>query len=270
MRWAASSDSSGGIVGLALAVAVIVVGAMLLRRGEPDGVAVTATTDQSAAAAPAVGVADTQPQVVVRRPRRPPSPLGWYTVGAALVAIGLAAVVANVTDATVDPGQFFGLVLGVIGIGLIVGTWWGHARLLIVLGLLLLPFAWAASLIDVPFEGGWGTLRFSPTTVEEVRDEYRLAGGQIVLDLTRMESDEPIPITASVAMGQIFVQLPEDAGLELDAAVGGGQMRILGVNQEGIRVEDHQVVEGDGPQFVLDLEAGLGDIWVQARQTENR
>ena len=52
--------------------------------------------------------------------------------------------------------------------------------------------------------------------------------------------------------------LPDDAGLELDAAVGGGQMRILGEFEEGTNLEARQVVDGDGPQFVLDLEAGLG------------
>ena len=148
-----------------------------------------------------------------------------------------------------------------------IGTWFGHARLLIVLGVVLLPFAFAASLIDVPIEGGFGSHFVSPSNAEELRDEYRLTGGQIVLDLTRIEdTGEPIDITATVAMGEIVVLLPDDAGLELDAAVGGGQLRILGTAEEGTNLEERQVVEGDGPQFVLDLESGLGLVQVDHRQ----
>lgn len=50
-------------------------------------------------------------------------------------------------------------------------------------------------------------------------------GGQIYLDLTRIEdTGEPIEISASVALGELNVFLPDDAGLELDASVGGGQV----------------------------------------------
>ena len=144
-----------------------------------------------------------------------------------------------------------------------IGTWFGHARLLILLGILLLPFAFAASLITVPIEGGFGSDRSRPTSAAELSDEYRLVGGQIYLDLTRIEdTGEPIEISASVALGELNVFLPDDAGLELDAAVGGGQMRILGEFEEGTNLEARQVVDGDGPQFVLDLEAGLGTVQV--------
>jgi hypothetical protein len=157
----------------------------------------------------------------------------------------------------------------VIGIGLVVGTWWGHARLLILLGILLLPFGIAASFVTVPIEGGGGELNFFPSNGQELRDEYRLVGGQIFLDLTEVEGgNEPITVSASVALGEIQVLLPEDASLELDAAVGGGGLHILNAYQSGTRLEDRFVIEGDGTRFVLDLEAGLGMVRVDTRQTE--
>ena len=64
-----------------------------------------------------------------------------------LVAVGLLAMVTNLADAEVDLGQYFGVAIGVLGLGLLIGTWWGHARALILLGILLLPFAFAASLV---------------------------------------------------------------------------------------------------------------------------
>jgi phage shock protein PspC (stress-responsive transcriptional regulator) len=261
------ADRSGGVPAVAFALVVIVAGVMVLRRGETDTAVVAAAPSAADAATPAVAPART----VVRRPPRPPSPLGWYALGAVLVGIGALAAATNVTGAAIDPGRYFGLALGVIGIGLVIGAWWGHAHWLILLGLLLVPFAFAASLIMVPIEGGWGSHRFSPTTTDALRDEYRLVGGEIRLDLTEVETgDEPIVITASVAMGEILVWLPEDANLELDAAVGGGRLRILDDFQSGTRLQDRYLIDGDGQRFVLDLEAGLGDVRVETVQAEGR
>ena len=261
------ADRSGGVPALAFALVAIVAGFLILRRGEPDAA-------MAAVAGPAAGtVPPTSPpeRVIVRRPPRPRSPLGWYAMGAALVGIGILAVATNVSGAEVNLGQFFGLAIGVIGLGLVIGAWWGHARMLILLGVLLLPFAFAASLITVPIEGGWGTHTFSPTAAEELRSEYRLVGGRIMLDLTRVDDgDEPIVIAASVAMGQVFVRLPDDASVELDAAVGGGRINILGDYQSGTQLQDRYLIDGDGPRFVLNLEAGLGDVLVQSRQAEGR
>ena len=79
-----------------------------------------------------------------------------------LIAIGLLAMATVVTGSSVDLVRYFGLALTIIGVGLLIGTWYGHARLMILLGFLLLPFAIAASLIHVPFEGGFGSLE-APT-----------------------------------------------------------------------------------------------------------
>jgi len=134
---------------------------------------------------------------------------------------------------------------------------------LILLGLVLVPFAWAASLIHVPFEGGFGAHSFTPTTAEELRSEYRLAGGEIWLDLTQLEaSREPVEITATVAMGTLIVRVPDDASLDVETAVGGGDLAVLDYWQTGTNLTDRQVTDGSGQDFVLHLETGLGVIRV--------
>jgi phage shock protein PspC (stress-responsive transcriptional regulator) len=259
--------SSGGLqIGL-VALIAIVIGILLFRRHEPatDVAAASAATEAAARPAPRVE------RVVVRRRPRPRSPLGWYVLGAVLVGIGLLAIVTGVTGTALDPGRYFGLALAVVGIGLVIGAWWGRARLLILLGLLLLPFAFAASLISVPFEGGFGSHHAAPTTAAELRDTYRLAGGSLVLDLTQMtDRAEPIEITATVAMGEVTVWLPPEAGVEVDAAVGGGSIWMIDRFEEGTSLTERRVVDGDGPQFVMDLEAGLGSVRVEFVDWENR
>lgn len=261
----ASSDAAGA---LALALIVIAVGAVLLRRAGPDDAGVV----EPVAAMPAEAAGDAAAPPVVRRPRRPPSPLGWFVIGAALVGMGLLALAGSVWALPIDPGVYAGVALGIIGLGLLVGTLWGHARFLIVIGLVLLPFAWMASLIDVPLQGAWGSHRFSPTSAAEVSETYHVAGGELVIDLTRVESDgAPISVDAEVAVGDLLILLPDEASLEIDAAVGGGVMRILdGPTQDGTHLVDRRVVEAGEPEFILDLEAGIGRILVDTRATEGR
>ena len=258
-------------VGVGIGIMVIVLGGALLAQsgrlpafGPAPAIAVPKRPAKPAAAAATQAPAEPVPPRVARR-RRPRSPLGWYVLGAVLAGIGLLALATNVSGADVDLGQFFGLSLGVIGIGLIVGTWWGHARMLILLGLLLVPFAITASFITAPIEGGLGLHRFSPTSQQELRDEYRLVGGRLVLDLTAMEATaDPIVIAASVAAGQMRVILPSDARIEMTSQVGAGELGVLGYWQFGSGLNDGYVGDGAGPSFVLDLQLGIGSIRVDA------
>ena len=80
---------------------------------------------------------------------------------------------------------------------------------MILLGLLLLPFAFAASLITCRSRAGSARIGQPDQRQTELDDEYRLVGGQIYLDLTRIEDDgEPIEINASVAIGELHVVPP--------------------------------------------------------------
>lgn len=258
-------------IGIGVALMVIVLGGALLSQsgrlptfGAPPIAKPARPT--KAVAAPVV-----VPAVRAARRRRSRSPLGWYVLGAMLAAIGLLAVATNISGADVDLGQYFGLALGVIGIGLVVGTWWGHARLLILLGIVLLPFATTATFITAPIEGGLGYHRFSPTRAAELRDEYRLVGGRLELDLTGMAATrEPIEIAASVAAGQLWVVLPSNAEVELRSEVGAGELGVLGTWQYGSALSDGYAVQGAAPRFVLDLELGIGSLWVDGEPGTDR
>lgn len=259
-------------IGIGVALMVIVLGGALLAQSGrmptfgAAPVARPARPAKSVAAAPAA-----PPRERVVRRRRPRSPLGWYVLGAMLAGTGLLALATNVSGSEVSLGQYFGLALGVIGVGLVIGTWWGHARLLVLLGLLLLPWAVMATFVTAPIEGGLGFHRFSPTSAQELRDEYRLVGGRMVLDLTGIEaSAEPIRIAASVAAGQMRVVLPPGAAVELTTEVGAGELGVLGSWQYGTALSDGYVGDGTGPRFVLHLEMGIGSLWVDGETVTDR
>ncbi|HYM52165.1 MAG TPA: PspC domain-containing protein [Candidatus Dormibacteraeota bacterium] len=247
------------------ALVVLVLGVLVLRREDPPRPAMDASV-----LAPGVASrveVSAPPAVAVEKPR---SPLGWYVLAAMLCAIGLLAIVQNVGQLDVELGQFFGVALVLLGGGLVVGAWWGHARLLILLGLLLLPLGIVASFVTAPIEGGFGDQTFAPVTRGELREEYRLVGGRMVLDLTQLEAGlDPIQLDASVAVGQLLVLVPPAGSLDVQVTVGGGVVRFLDTYQEGTSLRDHYIRVGRGPTLVLALEAGIGGVVVAPPNTSN-
>jgi phage shock protein PspC (stress-responsive transcriptional regulator) len=262
-----------------LGVAIIALGSLLVRgsamASRPRSHVATAAAPEPVSAPgsePGQPIAWSGTSAEARRAEarpREPSPLGWYVLAAALVAVGVLAIVGNVIGVHVAPGQYFGVALAVVGLGLVVGAWWGRARPLILLGLLILPVAVAAAFVNVPLDGGIGDLAFRPQSLGEVRGEYRLAGGDLRLDLSDLKAGgAPVTVTASVGVGRLTIVVTDDAAVELDARVAGGELRLFGNQQTGTGLGDRvERLSGAGAHLVLHLEAGIGSVVVEAAGT---
>ena len=252
------------MVGFVVALLVIAGGILLVRRtaaGGPSG-----PVDRAVASGPAYADAPTAPAAVVSRPRvrRERSPLGFYVLGLLLLTIGAMTAIDGATTADILPGQYAGAALAIVGSGLIVGAWWGRARWLILIGLLLVPIAVAMSFVTAPLEGGWGDRREAPTSAAELDDEYRLAGGRLTIDLSDLpRSTAERHIAASIGIGRLMVILPDGATADVTTEIGAGTSDLLGTIQEGTGLTDRNVHEGTGGTFVLDLEAGIGSVRVR-------
>jgi hypothetical protein len=119
----------------------------------------------------------------------------------------------------------------------------------------------AASFLTAPIEGGFGDQNFAPVNRGELREEYRLVGGRMVLDLTQLRAGlDPVQLDASVAVGQLVVIVPRAGSLDVQVAVGGGTVRFLDTYQDGTSLNAHYVRAGRGPTLVLALEAGIGGV----------
>jgi len=255
--------------GLIIAIAVIVVGVLLFRSrgGGSEAGAVAAAVAVAAAAAPVSATPALPVAPRVMRERRPRSPLAWYAIAATLLVIGLLAMVTQAANVEVRPGQFFGVALAVLGIGLLIGAWWGHARILVLLAILLMPLAVVANFMTAPLEGGFADTQFAPANAAELRTEYRLMGGRLVLDLTQLSvTAQPIHIAASVALGQLVVVVPDGASVQIESRVGAGSVYIFDQRDAGTSLEDRYVRQhAHGPTFILDLQSGIGEIQVVSR-----
>jgi phage shock protein PspC (stress-responsive transcriptional regulator) len=206
-----------------------------------------------------------------RRPRRRPF-LGPLTFAAALIATGLAIALDNLGVVDLGLGQVLAVFLTVLGVGLLVGTWWGRAWVLIPAGLLAVPVVAVAALAGpVPVEGGFAEQRFQPRTPAQVRPGYRLAGGELVLDLSKVRFGPGAPpIEASVAGGRLLVVVPDEVAVQVRGRVGVGLLDLLGQEEPGAQIDTtvsepptRPPARGTAPTVELDLMAGYGVVEVR-------
>jgi len=231
----------------------------------PGDEAVVAAPDEAevpgveTAGAPATAPA--APAPAPRRRRRRRSILGRLTLGSVFVTLGVMALL-DATGATTPAFRHYVLAaVLVVGIGLLVGTFVGRARGLIVLGLLLLPLLAASTAVTAPFTGGFGETVHEPTSVTDLEGPYRLIAGQLTLDLARLEpgEGETVTVEASVVAGHLVVIVPEGVGLDVTSHVGFGEIVLLGAVHDGVDV-DRTLSRGGGAPLVLDLDVGFGQI----------
>ncbi len=213
------------------------------------------------------------------RPPRPPSILGRVTVAAALLIVGLAALLENLGVFDLNARRFFALLLVAVGAGLVAGAWWGRARWLIAVGAVLIPIAFVASWSPFTgpgrsFRGEFGGFRdfddrtLRPTTLAAITDPIELHNGNLTLDLTSLPlTTDPTQVTAEVGSGRIEVLVPDDVSVDVQAEVGAGMVDIFSDARNGLGLDVRIEHPGapDGGQLALDLTAGFGEIVVRER-----
>ena len=211
-----------------------------------------------------------------RRPRRRAF-LGPLTFAVALIATGLALALDNLGVVDLSLGQVLAVFLTVLGAGMLVGTWWGRAWGLIPVGLLAVPVVALTALAgSVPVKGGVAERLFQPTTPAEVRPGYRLAGGELVLDLSKVRFGPGAPpIQASVAGGRLLVVVPDEVAAEVHGRAGVGNLDLFETGDEdwGVQVDStvtqpparapKALKAGAAPTVRLDAHVGYGLVEVR-------
>jgi phage shock protein PspC (stress-responsive transcriptional regulator) len=194
------------------------------------------------------------------------SSLGWLALGVALLGLGVAAVLTETKTVDLHVSQFFALALTVVGAGLLLGTWRGRARWLILPGLALVPLVLMASLIDVPIHGGIGSRYIRPESAARIQRTYELTAGDLVLDLSELRfGPGSVPVNVTVAAGRITILAPEHVTVDARAHAGAGGISLFGeLEQRGIRVDEtrRSISPGSTSTLVLNLRTGIGEVSV--------
>ena len=196
------------------------------------------------------------------RPRPPRSALGMLTIGTATVVGALVWLVGS--DST-RGSHAFGWATVVLGAGLLVGTFAGRARWLIVPALATTVAAVAASALS--FAGASLDHRSGSRTEfigigSPVAPSYSTGLGDFDLVLSDYHGD--VATAVDVGFGKLLVEVPEDARVQIDARVGVGSIDAFGSSRSGYRrslsLDDNQ----SGAHVIkLKLRVGVGSIEVR-------
>jgi len=199
------------------------------------------------------------------RARAAPSPLGRLTVSAALLAVGLLAAV-DLAGSEVPGTAYLALPLAIVGLGLVVGAWFGRARALIAVGAVL----GVAVAVGVAIENADDDrpVTWQVTTVDQLERTYDVALGDTTLDLSALDlsgRDEAVDVHVSV--GSLRVVLPARVDVRVSAQVDLGDSRVLGQRWSGIGQGRHSVTDTgvDGPgggRLSIVATVGIGDLEV--------
>lgn len=201
--------------------------------------------------------------------RRDRSPLGLLTLGLAMIATGAAVVVAHNDVIDLDAQQVLAVPFVVLGLGLLVGSFFGRAKGLMFPAAVLLPFVMASSIGHFPVHSGAGDVRYMPATISDLQPKYEMGAGKVVLDLNSLPvTADKLSTKVEVGAGDVLVILPPNRPYVIDSEVGAGQLEILGEDQGGPG-SDISVTsaEGTGGQIDLRLSVGLGHIRVDPAGT---
>lgn len=251
---------------------LIGVGVLLFRR-DAERRRAPARPDVETAPSSSIGVVTTGPAAFPANetsalvpPRRERSPLGWLTLGIALLVVGGAAILQNLGALSLRLVRFPALFVLILGIGILVGSWVGRARWLVLPVLLVAPVMLLASLVQVPLVGGFQGVHATIHSPGQVRSAYRAVAGNVFLDTAPLEcTGSRIVLHESTGFGTVSLYVPFDAHVVVSGKTGLGTVYLGRRSPGGVDVAGRAILEpqfGDGPTIVADLEAGLGNVEV--------
>lgn len=227
-----------------------------------------------------LGLADTEAdptQALVETPPPPPLPARRRsavfpaTIASTLIAMGALAAVAEANGWNLEPAAFIATALAVVGGGLLVGTWYGRARGLIAIGVLL-TIALIPTTVAQRVDSGDFTAQasgHSPMTAADVMSRYDLDAGDFTLNLAEVPFTDGTNVTTKldVGAGHAIVIVPDDVDVQLEGDVGLGSLEFFGVEEGGVDLRrTHQNLGDDGAGggslvLRLDLDVGAAELY---------
>ncbi|MEU4770441.1 PspC domain-containing protein [Micromonospora sp. NPDC023644] len=186
-----------------------------------------------------------------KRPRER-SPLGPVTFSLIFLALGVVAVVDLLDVFDVGASAYFAATLATIGLGLLVGTWFGRARWLIALGVVAAAALGVATVAESydRIRGVDGNVTWAPTNHRDLALRYENSFGDTVLDLRAVDFDKKnTEITVSVNFGDCTVVVPPNVDVTTVADVNAGDAVVFGKRSGGLAGELREAADlgPDGP-----------------------
>lgn len=201
-----------------------------------------------------------------RDPRKRGPLLFPFTFGLAALGVGVVATL-QLAGVEVAPSAYPATVLGVVGVMLLVGAFYGRAGGLILIGLLAAVATASTAAVD---DLSAGRETPTPRTAAALEDSYDLGVGEIVLDLTKMDPTElkaldGRKVSIDLNVGHIRVIVPDDGlRVDADASIQAGEVRLFGDKTDSSDEKPYGDVAD--PHLTIDADMVLGQIEVMTEK----
>jgi phage shock protein PspC (stress-responsive transcriptional regulator) len=210
---------------------------------------------------PASYVVPEQPRPV--NPRKKGPILFWFALAVMAVALG-ALGIADLAGVDVAPSAYPATVLGLSAVFLLVGTFFGRAGGIILVGLVA-----AATTVGTTIADKWDphSETVIPATASAVMPEYTMDVGEIRLDLTEVRDPQAldgrtIHVTGNV--GHIEVRVPPGVTVvSRNQVTGIGGINAFGRDGGGVDTSVtalHNARAADAPRLTIDTDLHVGGI----------
>ncbi|MEU5940629.1 PspC domain-containing protein [Micromonospora sp. NPDC047548] len=190
----------------------------------------------------------------VKPPKRPRerSALGAVTFSLIFLALGVVAILDLLDIFPVGAAAYFAAALATIGLGLLVGTWFGRARWLIALGLVTAAALGVATVTESydRIRGVDGNVTWTPTDLHGLATRYENSLGDATLDLRRLNLDKrTTEITVVVNFGKATIVVPPNVDVTTVTDVNAGDATVFGRRSGGLdgRSQETTDLGLDGP-----------------------
>lgn len=226
----------------------------------PDPVGLYAEPAPVAPAPVASGALSRRTSLAARRLRL----VGLVILGLVLAGLG----VADRLGAAVPVTAYLAAALGVVGLTLLAATWFGRARGILPIGLLLALSVVAATAAEpVASRYDWRSAERAYATASELpAASDRLEAGRLQIDLTAMPVVHNLTYAAHVDVGSLEVTVPRDVAVRINYRVESGMMVAYNEPVDtgtglGDVIEPRDLRPG-APVLTLDLSVDRGRLQV--------
>ncbi|MGH3548651.1 MAG: PspC domain-containing protein [Pseudonocardiaceae bacterium] len=201
------------------------------------------------------------PPVQTAPPRVAWSKVTPITLGLALLTGGVALAFAPGLSAA----GIAALLLGVVGLGLVAGSFKQSGRGLILIAIPLALLTWvlhAAPTSGIKVGGSY----WDPVTAAELQPHYAVTLGNGRLDLTglRLDPGQTKRTSVNVGIGETHVILPPNLDVQVSCQTQVGQVDCLGrTGSDRVDLIDYGADGPGGGKVILDVHSGIGEIHVE-------
>jgi phage shock protein PspC (stress-responsive transcriptional regulator) len=210
-------------------------------------------------------------------PPPPPPPAEPRSMALPVLTLSTGAIalaVTYLTGAADDWTTYAAVALGVVTVGLLVGTFVGRTGPLVPLGVLLALVLAAGTIAP---DGRWGVQERRPVLAAGVDAEYRHGMGAFELDLSGVRDPQSLlgrTVQVDSGFGETRVIVPDDLPVRVESRVRAGELDVLDRSVDGTgivlvvdRRDDTISPAGTpgGPVLTLEVEHDLGRILVETR-----